>query len=118
MPFIVSLLCHHPKYKWAQCFDLKNNPEDYINLTPESLEHFMSKSPKIIRNLRSNKSPIIMNSDHISKINEYKHISEKELLRRADIISANINFKQTVEKNSRKKSFGKRRLYITRRYKL
>ena len=107
MPFIVSLLCHHPKYKWAQCFDLKNNPEDYINLTPESLEHFMSKSPKIIRNLRSNKSPIIMNSNHISKINEYKHISEKELLRRADIISSNINFKQTVEKILEKKALEK-----------
>jgi exodeoxyribonuclease-1 len=98
MPFIVSLLCFHPKYKWAQCFDLKNDPEDYINLTQESLEHFMSKSPKIIRSVRNNKSPIIMNSNHISKINGYMHISEKELLRRAEIIQSNTSFKQTVER--------------------
>ena len=97
MPFIVSLLCFHPRYKWAQCFDLKNDPEDYINLTQESLEHFMSKSPKIIRSVRSNKSPIIMNLNHISKINQYKNISEKELLRRAEIINSNTEFKQMVE---------------------
>ena len=97
MPFIVSLLCFHPRYKWAQCFDLKNDPEDYINLTQESLEHFMSKSPKIIRSVRSNKSPIIMNLNHSSKINQYKHISKKELLRRAEIINSNTEFKQMVE---------------------
>jgi len=98
MPFIVSLLCFHPKYKWAQCFDLKNDPEDYLNLTQESLEHFMSKSPKIIRSVRNNKSPIIMNSNHISKVNRYMHISEKELLRRAEVIQSNTIFKKTVEK--------------------
>ena len=98
VPFVVSLLCFHPIYKWAQCFDLKNDPEDYINLTQESLEHFMSKSPKIIRSVRNNKSPIIMDSDHISKINEYKHISEQELFKRAKIISSNVEFKKTVEK--------------------
>ena len=79
-------------------FDLKNDPEDYINLTQESLEHFMSKSPKIIRSVRNNKSPIIMNSNHISKVNRYMHISEKELLRRAEVIQSNTIFKKTVEK--------------------
>ena len=56
MPFVVSFICYHPVYKWAQCFDLKHDPEDYINLNENSLEHFMSKSPKIIRSIRSNKS--------------------------------------------------------------
>ena len=39
-----------------------------------------------------------MNSTHISKINGYMHISEKELLRRAEIIQSNAVFKQTVER--------------------
>ena len=38
-----------------------------------------------------------MNLNHISKINQYKHISEKELLRRAEIINSNTEFKQMVE---------------------
>lgn len=97
MPFVVSFVCYHPIYKWAQCFDLKNDPEDFINLTQNSLEHFMSKSPKIIRSLRSNKSPIIMNSSFISHLNEYKHISNEELVKRANIINSNIEFKANVE---------------------
>ena len=27
MPFVVSFICYHPVYKWAQCFDLKHDPE-------------------------------------------------------------------------------------------
>ena len=107
MPFIVSLVCFHPIYKWAQCFDLKNNPEDYINLTKDSLEIFMSKSPKIIRSIRNNKSPIIMNLNYASKINEYAHISEKELFKRAEIINSNIEFKKTVESILEKQSTDK-----------
>jgi exodeoxyribonuclease-1 len=98
IPFVVSFICHHPVYKWAQCFDLKHDPQDYINLTQNSLEHFMSKSPKIIRSIRSNKSPIIMNSSFISRLNEYRHISNEELIKRAEIINSNNEFKITVEK--------------------
>ena len=98
IPFVVSFLCYHPVYKWAQCFDLKHDPLDYINLSENSLEHFMSKSPKIIRSIRSNKSPIIMDSSFIPKLNEYKHLSNKELFKRADIINSNIEFKLMVEK--------------------
>ena len=39
-----------------------------------------------------------MNSNHISKVNRYMHISEKELLRRAEVIQSNTTFKKTVEK--------------------
>ena len=38
-----------------------------------------------------------MNLNHSSKINQYKHISKKELLRRAEIINSNTEFKQMVE---------------------
>ncbi len=98
MPFVVSFICYHPVYKWAQCFDLKHDPQDYINLAQDSLEHFMSKSPKIIRSIRSNKSPIIMNEDFISQLTEYKHISKSELIKRSKIINSNNEFKLTLEK--------------------
>ena len=98
MPFVVSFICYHPVYKWAQCFDLKHDPEDYINLNENSLEHFMSKSPKIIRSIRSNKSPIIMESNFISHIDAYKHISSEELFKRANTINSNLEFKLKVEK--------------------
>ncbi len=104
MPFVVSFICYHPVYKWAQCFDLKHDPEDYINLSENSLEHFMSKSPKIIRSIRSNKSPIILESSFIPQINEYKHITNEELHRRANIINSNMEFKLMLEKLLRKQA--------------
>jgi len=104
MPFVLSFICYHPIYNWAQCFDLKHEPEDYINLSENSLEHFMSKSPKIIRSIRTNKSPIIMDSSFIPKINEYKHITHEELLRRANIINTDVGFKLLVEKILRRQA--------------
>jgi len=107
MPFVVSFICYHPVYKWAQCFDLKHDPEDYINLSENSLEHFMSKSPKIIRSIRSNKSPIIMDSSFIPQLNEYKHLSNEELYKRANIINSNKEFKIIIEKLLNKQAMEK-----------
>ena len=39
-----------------------------------------------------------MDSSFIPKLNEYKHLSNKELFKRADIINSNIEFKLMVEK--------------------
>jgi len=96
-PYIVSLLCYHPIYKSAQCFDLKNDPNDYINLTKDTLKHFVSKSPKIIRSLPTNKSPVIINKNYFSKINEYAHLSFEELEKRSKIILSNTEFKKNIE---------------------
>ena len=71
---------------------------DIIDLSENSLEHFMSKSPKIIRSIRTNKSPIIMDASFIQHINEYKHITNEELFRRANIINSDVGFKLLVEK--------------------
>ena len=48
IPYVISLLCYHPVYKTAICYDLKHDPNEYINLTKETLKHFINKSPKIL----------------------------------------------------------------------
>ena len=37
IPYVISLLCYHPVYKTAICYDLKHDPNEYINLTKENL---------------------------------------------------------------------------------
>ena len=98
IPYIVSLLCYHPVYKTAICFDLKHDPNDYINLTKDTLKHFINKSPKILRTVKTNKSPIILDKNYISSFNEYAHISYEDLIRRANIINSNKEFKKNIEK--------------------
>ena len=97
IPYVISLLCYHPVYKTAICYDLKHDPNEYINLTKETLKHFINKSPKILRTVKTNKSPIILGKDYISSLNEYAHISYDELNNRAMIINSHKEFKKNVE---------------------
>ena len=98
IPYIVTLICYHPVYKTAVCFDLKHDPNDYINLSNDTLKHFINKSPKIIRSVKTNKSPVILDENYISKINEYAHISLDELNNRSNTILSNQEFKTNIEK--------------------
>ena len=43
-PYVVTFVCYHPVYNWAQCFDLKNDPLKYTNLSFELLEDAISVS--------------------------------------------------------------------------
>ena len=96
LPYVVCFVCYHPVYKWAQGFDLKNDPAKYQNLSIELLEHAMSTSPKIIRSIKNNKHPIILNKEYISILKEYSHLSTKELLSRAEKIEKDEEFRQKV----------------------
>ena len=95
-PYVVTFVCYHPIYNWAQCFDLKNDPLKYTNLSFELLEDSMSASPKIIRSVRNNKHPIIMKKKYLSYIKEYAHLNLPELVKRSDIINNNEEFKQKI----------------------
>ena len=93
-PFVVSLICKHPKYNWPQCFDLKNDPSDYVDLPVEALKEEMKKSPKIIRSVKDNKHPIIMNPNYSKNFDTYKNIGCEKLKKRAEVIRNNEEFKK------------------------
>ena len=95
-PFVVSFVCDHPVYKWPTCFDLKNHPEDYFNLDNSTLKEELKKSPRILRNVKHNKHPIIMNPDYAVKFDTYKQIGQKKLRERAEMIKANEDFAKRV----------------------
>ena len=40
--FVVSFVCN-PVYNWPQCFDLKNDPEDYFNMDMTTLKEAVKK---------------------------------------------------------------------------
>ena len=97
-PFVVSLICKHPKYNWPQCFDLKNDPSDYVDLPVEALKEEMKKSPKIIRSVKDNKHPIIMNPNYSKNFDTYKNIGCEKLKKRAEVIRNNEEFKKKVSR--------------------
>ena len=73
------------------CFDLKKNPEDYIEREKNELKELI-KNDKILRKIRNNKHPIIMPKDNAMNFPAYQKIGMDEILRRADIIKNNTSF--------------------------
>ena len=72
-----------PVYNWPQCFDLKNDPEDYFNMDMSALKEY-EKVQKILRNIKDNKHPIIMNPSYANNFDIYKQIGQQKLNERAE----------------------------------
>ena len=95
-PFCVSYICNHPVYNWPQCFDLKNDPEDYFNMEMPVLKEALKKSPKIVRSVKDNKHPIIMNPNFAVNFDVYKQLGLQKLSERAEKIKQNKDFANKV----------------------
>ena len=94
--FVVQFIDYHPSYNWILCFDLKNDPSDFVNLSDEELKKILLRSPKVIRVVKANKHPILLKFNHFSKLDLYMDIGEKELLNRARKIHDNNNLKKRI----------------------
>ena len=97
-PYVVTFLCFHPKYNWPQCFDLKEDPQTYFEMSMEDLKAAMKKSPKIIRSVKNNKHPVIMNPKFGENFDGYKQLGMKKLMERAESLRSNEEFKKKVSR--------------------
>ena len=95
---VLSYVCLHPKYKWALCFDLKNNPKDLLDLDTDEQIKFLDSSPKVIRNVKLNKSPILLPLKYKDKLDDYKLLSNETILDRHNFINNNTSFKDLIIK--------------------
>ena len=95
-PYVQTYVCEHPIYKWPKCFDLKHDPNIYINMSISDLKLEMKKTPKFLRTVRHNKHPIIMNPDYGNKFDEYKMLSKEKIVSRAKLIRNNKKFGEKI----------------------
>jgi exodeoxyribonuclease-1 len=96
-PLLLSFVCNHPVYNWPQCFDLKNDPEDYFNMDMSVLKEALKKSPKIVRSVKDNKHPIIMNPNYAVNFDTYKQIGITKLNERAEKIKNNADLERKFQ---------------------
>jgi exodeoxyribonuclease-1 len=87
---------YHPSWKWSICFDLKNQPKDYINLSKPDLKDAMKKSPKILRTIKTNKSPVILDGKAGMKEEPYSVIDTDEINKRIELLKSSQKFIETV----------------------
>ena len=94
--FCLSYIGDHPYYRWSLCFDLKEDPKKVLDMSSSELSSYLSKSPKIIRNIKLNKSPILLNKNFKNKIKNYEDISDEIINQRDNFIRTNTDFKEKI----------------------
>ena len=94
--FCLSFVDFHPKYKWALCFDLFEDPKKILDMNKSDIYAFLESSPKKIRKIKLNKSPILLDIEIKKTLDEYNVVSDDVLLERHNFISTNQEFKDKV----------------------
>ena len=96
IPYILTYLCQHP-WGYAFCYDLRNDPSYYFNLSSESLKkEIFDVKPKAMRSIKFKKHPIIMNATYGTNFDEYKQLGLQKLKERAKLIRENKDFANKV----------------------
>ncbi len=95
-PYVQTYVCQHPKYHWPKCFDLRHDPNIYLDMPVADLKIAMGKNPKFLRTVRHNKHPIIMNPSYGNEFDEYKTLGTEKLALRAKIIKDNPKFAEKI----------------------
>lgn len=86
----------HPIYHYISAFDLRFDPQIYFDLPLTELKKEISKTPRFIRTIRSNKAPVLLHSDYASRTEPYNVIHKELLVKRAKLIKQNKNFCERV----------------------
>jgi len=95
-PYVQAYVCQHPRFQWPKCFDLKHDPQIYLDMPVTDLKVAMGKNPKFLRTIRHNKHPIIMNPSYGNEFDEYKMIGAEKLASRAKMIKENTKFAEKI----------------------
>jgi exodeoxyribonuclease-1 len=95
-PYVQAYVCQHPRFQWPKCFDLKHDPQIYLDMPVADLKGAMGKNPKFLRTIRHNKHPVIMNPSYGNEFDEYKMIGAEKLASRAKMIKDNTKFAEKI----------------------
>jgi exodeoxyribonuclease-1 len=95
--YAVTYICKN-QFNYPQCFDLIHDPIDYIDMSMKDLKAKMKLRPKIIREIKNNKNPILMDASYVNTIPAYEAIGLDVLKNRAAIIKNNDDFKNKIQR--------------------
>ena len=95
--YAVTYICKN-QFNYPQCFDLIHDPIDYLDMSMKDLKAKMKLRPKIIREIKNNKNPILMDESYVNRIVAYEAIGLDVLKDRAMIIKNNDDFKNKIQR--------------------
>ncbi len=94
--FLVKFLFFHEIYRWGVCWDLQHAPEDYIKMEYNELKKALSKSPKVLRTVKTNKSPVLLNSSYGYDSQNYKKIPKEIIQKRIQLLDSSPEFLERI----------------------
>tara|TARA_B100000900_G_scaffold411595_1_gene431606 strand:- start:95 stop:1519 length:1425 start_codon:yes stop_codon:yes gene_type:complete len=92
----VTYVCKN-QFNYPQCFDLLHDPIEYIDMSIKDLKVKMKQKPKLIKEIKNNKNPILLDSSFLYKMSTYKKIGMEVLIKRAEIIKNSADFKEKIQ---------------------
>ena len=95
-PFLVHHILFHKEYNWSINWDMKVNPDLYINMDKQTLSKALDASPKILRTVKANKSLVLLKADHALKTEKYSKIGMDEINRRVKVLQDNHHFIELI----------------------
>ena len=90
----------HPEFNWSINWDIKIDPSKYLNMDSQALSKALDASPKVLRTVKANKSPVLLKSDYALNTENYSNIGIDEINRRVKVLDDNPKFIEFNKPNS------------------
>ena len=87
----------HPVYKWSINWDTKQNPKNYIDLDRQGLQKAINATPKVLRTVKTNKSPVLLSKDIALGSEPYSKIGINEIQNRIKILQDHPEFIERIK---------------------
>ena len=94
--YAVSHIGFHKVYRWGLAWDLSLAPQDFFDLNDIDLKKILSKPPKPVRTIRTNKSIVLLKGEYALENEVYKKIGIETLKSRADALQKNEKFRNRI----------------------
>jgi tetratricopeptide (TPR) repeat protein len=89
VPFACNHILFHPEFNWSINWDCKVDPSKYLEMDRQMLSKVLDASPKILRTVKANKSPVLLKGDYALNTENYSKIGIDEINRRVQILKDN-----------------------------
>ena len=96
VPFACHHILFHPEFNWSINWDVKVDPSSYLEMDRQTLSKALDASPKVLRTVKANKSPVLLKSDYALNTESYSKIETTEINRRVKILDDNPKFIELI----------------------
>ncbi len=91
-----SYIVNHPIYRYPIVFDLKFNPEDFLDLSVKDLKETFLSGQKFIRTIKHNKNPILLTMGHVESTSYFNKTDLIEYKKKSNLLDSNPSFKENI----------------------